>query len=156
MKLFHSVRPSDRLCLSVGPAFCVCSVTPTVLDGFFPYYAQMTSSMRGCHMQWLFTLTYILRSFSHEFAIKLLRYGTSCHVHSTACTVLDRLFPYLAQMIPSIRGCVTCNDLWSQPISSSSFSHGFAIKQLEYNTSCCVRSTALAVLDDFLHIWHKW
>ena len=37
-----------------------------------------------------------LRSFSHEFAIKLLWYGTSSQVRSTALTVLNGLFPYLA------------------------------------------------------------
>ena len=58
------------------------------------------------------------RSFSHEFTIKLLKYGTSCPVCSTACTVLDGFFPYLAQMITSMRGCVACNDLWPWPISS--------------------------------------
>ena len=33
-------------------------------------------------------------------------------------TVLDGFFPYLAQMITSMRGCVAYNDLWSWPISS--------------------------------------
>ena len=46
------------------------------------------------------------RSFIHGFAIKLLKYVTSCHVHSMAHTDLDGFFPYLAQIITCIRGCV--------------------------------------------------
>ena len=89
------------------------------------------------------------RPFSHDFAIKLLKYDTSCGVRSTTCTVLDGFFPYLAQMITSMRRCVACNDLWPWSISSRSFSHDFAIKLLKYGTSCAVRSTACTVLDEF-------
>ena len=42
------------------------------------------------------------RLFSHEFAVKLLQYGTSCRVRFTTCTVLDGFFPYLAQMITTL------------------------------------------------------
>ena len=82
----------------------------------------MITSMRGCaacnnHWPWPISS----RSFSHVFAIKLLKYNTSC-VCSTALTVLDEIFPYLAQMIISMRGCVACNDLWPWPISSRLFS----------------------------------
>ena len=35
-------------------------------------------------------------------------------------TVLNGFFPYLAQMITSMRGCVASNDLWPWPISSRS------------------------------------
>ena len=55
-------------------------------------------------------------------------------------TVLDGFFPYLVQMITSMRGCVAYNDLWSWPISSRSFGHG-----LENH----VRSVASTVLDGF-------
>ena len=77
------------------PAFCVHSVTPTVLDGFFPYYAQMITSISGCVAQndhWPWPIS--TRSFNHAFAIKLLKYGTSSLVRSTAHTVLDGFFPY--------------------------------------------------------------
>ena len=37
-------------------------------------------------------------------------------------TILLAFFPYLAQIIISIRGCVACNDLWPWPIFSRSFS----------------------------------
>ena len=46
------------------------------------------------------------RSFSQDFATKLIRYGTSWGVCSIAFAVLDGLFPYLAIMIASKRGCV--------------------------------------------------
>ena len=42
-------------------------------------------------------------------------------VRPVASTVQDRFFPYLVQMINSIRGCVACDDLWPWPISSRSF-----------------------------------
>ena len=90
------------------------------------------------------------RSFIHDIAIKLLKYGTSCHARCTAHTVLDGFFPYLVQMITSMRGCVACNGLWPWPATSKSFSHDFAIKLLKYGTSCLVCSTAgTTVLDGF-------
>ena len=78
------------------------------------------------------------RSFSLDFAIKLLKYGTSCCVCSTAWAVLDELFPYLAQMITSIRGCVTCHDLWLWRISSWLF------------------SCSITFLMDYIHMWRKY
>ena len=87
------------------------------------------------------------RSFSHNFATRLLKYGTFCHVLSTARTILDGFFSYRAQMITNMRGCVVHNDLWPWPISFRSFCHEFAIKLLKYDTSCRVRSTACTVLD---------
>ena len=55
-------------------------------------------------------------------------------------TVLDGFFPYLEQMITSMRGCVTYNDLWPWPISSRSFGLGLENR---------VRSVASTVLDGF-------
>ena len=55
-------------------------------------------------------------------------------------TVLDGFFPYLAQMITSMRGCVAYNDLWPWPISSRSFGLGLENR---------VRSVASTVLDGF-------
>ena len=105
----------------------------------------MITTMKGCVTQndlWSWPIS--SRSFGHDFAIILLKYGTSCHVRSTACTVLDGFFPYLAQMTTSMRWCVACNGLWPWPIHSRSFSHDFAIK-VKYDTSC-VRLTACTVL----------
>ena len=91
------------------------------------------------------------RSLNHEFAIGLLKYGTSYSVCSAGHTVLDGLFPYLAHTITSTRECVVHNNLWPWPVSSRSFSHdsSHAIKLLRYGTSCRVRSTACTVLDGF-------
>ena len=50
-------------------------------------------SMRGCvifNNRWPWLIS--IRSFWHDFAIKLLKYVTSCCVHSTAHTVLDGFF----------------------------------------------------------------
>ena len=99
----------------------------------------MITSMRGCVSHnhfWPWPIS--SRSFSHDFAIKWLKYGTFCRVCSTACTVLDGFFPYLAQMITNMRGCVACNDLWPRSISWRSFSHDFAIKRLKYGILSCL------------------
>ena len=61
-------------------------------------------------------------------------------VRPVASTVQDEFFPYLEQMIISIRGCVACDDLWPWHISSRSFS-----LDLENR----VRSVASTVLDGF-------
>ena len=50
-------------------------------------------------------------------------------------TVLHGFFPYLSQMITSMRGCVAYNDLWPWPISSRSFGLGLE------NRVCSVAST---------------
>ena len=99
----------------------------------------MITSMRQCvsHNHFL-PWPISSRSFSHDFAIKWLKYGTFCRVCSTACTVLDGFFPYLAQMIINMRGCVACNDLWPRSISWRSFSHDFAIKRLKYGILSCL------------------
>ena len=55
-------------------------------------------------------------------------------------TVLDGFFPYLIQMITSMRECVAYNDLWPWPISSRSFSLGLENR---------VRPVASTVLDGF-------
>ena len=76
-----------------------------------PHVVQCNASRSGWtisildnYAEWPFTLT--SRSFSPDFAIKLLKCGTSWNVHSTACTVLGWFVSYLAQMITSIIGCV--------------------------------------------------
>ena len=63
-------------------------------------------------------------------------------VRPVASTVLDGFFPYLVQMINSMRECVACDsdDLWTWSISSRSF--GLDLEN-------CVRSVASTVLDRF-------
>ena len=104
--------------------FChVRSTACTVLDEYLPNLAQMITRMRGCVMckdlwSWLISSTL----FSYDIAIKLLNYGTSCSVRSTAHKVLYEFFPYLAPMVTSMRGCVACSYLWPWHISSRLFS----------------------------------
>ena len=62
-------------------------------------------------------------------------------VRPVASTVQDGSFPYLVQMINSMRRCVACDNLWPWPISSRSFD-----LDLE-NHVCSVTST---VLDGFI------
>ena len=61
-------------------------------------------------------------------------------VHPVASTVQDGFFPYLVQMINSMRGCVACDDPWPWPISSRSF--GLDLENR-------VRSVTSTVLDGF-------
>ena len=62
-------------------------------------------------------------------------------VRPVASTVPDGFFPYLVQMITSMRRCVACDDLWPWPISSRSF---------DLDLENRVRSVASTVLDGFL------
>ena len=59
-------------------------------------------------------------------------------------TILLAFFPYLEQIIISIRGCVACNDLWPWPIFSRSF--GLYLE----NCVCSVASTDLDGFFPFL------
>ena len=108
----------------------------TVLDGFFPYLAQMITSMRGCvayNDLWPWPI------FSRSFGLDLEN-----RVRSVASTVLDGFFPYLVQMITSMRRCVACDDLWPWPISSRSFVRDLGNR---------VRSVASTVLDGFFFLF---
>ena len=101
----------------------------TILDGFFPYLAQMITSMRGCvAYNDLWPLPISSRSFG---------LGLENRVHSVASAVLDGFFQYLVQMITSMR-CVACNDIWPWPISSRSFDLDFENR---------IRSVTFSVLD---------
>ena len=62
-------------------------------------------------------------------------------VRPEASTVQDGFFPYLVQMINSMRGCVACDYLRPWPISSRSF--GLDLENR-------VRSVASTVLDGFV------
>ena len=80
----------------------VRSVASTVLDGFFPYLVQMITSMGrcvACDDLWPWPWPISSRSFDLDFENR---------VCSVTFSVLDRLFPYLPQIITTIRGCVAC------------------------------------------------
>ena len=104
----------------------------TVLDGFFPYLAQMITSMRvyvAYNDLWPWPIS------SRSFGL-----GLENRVRSVASTVPNGPFPYLVQMIASMRGCVACDDLWPWPIFSRSF-------DLDWENR--VHSVAFTVLDGF-------
>ena len=85
----------------------------TVLDGLFPYLAQMITNMKGCvayNALWPWPIS--LRSFG---------LGLENRVRSVASTVFDGFFPYFIQIITSMSWCVACDDLWPWPLSSRSF-----------------------------------
>ena len=102
----------------------------TVLDGLFPYLAQMITGMRGCvayNDLWPWPIS------SRSFGL-----GLENRVRSVASTVLDGFFPYLVEMITSMRRCVACDDLWPWPISSRPFNLDFENR---------VRCVTFSVLD---------
>ena len=70
-------------------------------------------------------------------SVRLSVRPASC-VRSVASAVQDGFFPYLVQMISSMKGCVACDDLWH--ICSRSF--GFDLENR-------VRSVGSTVLDGF-------
>ena len=153
------MQTKTHICLSVCPvcpsvSHHVYSVVAAVVDGFFPYWTQVITSMGGCVMHNdLCPWPMPSRSFSQNFAIRLPKYDASCCVSSTTYTVLDGLFSYLAQMITSMRGCFMDNDISPWPLCLRSFSNGFAVKLIKYGTYHCVCSTAHTVLDGFITIF---
>ena len=60
----------------------------------------------------------------------------TCRIHSVTPRVLDKFFSYYTQMITSIKGCVSYNDLWNWPMPSRSIRHDFAMKLLKKFTFC--------------------
>ena len=82
-----------------------------------------------------FTLSVCL-SPSVRLSVCPLTFG----VRPVASTVQGGFFPYLVQMINSMRGCVACDDPWPWPISSRSF--GLDLENR-------VRSVSSTVLDGF-------
>ena len=104
------------------PSFCIliqsCFYTPaTKLGGYIGFTLSVCPSVRPSVRPLIFRV-----------------------VRPVASTVQDGFFPYLVQMINSIRGCVACDDPWPWPISSRSFGLDFANH---------VRSVASTVLDGF-------
>ena len=108
----------------------VRSVASTVLDGFFLYWAQMITIIRGCVACYVFFRIWKIEFLGNFSALTLKKKSA----------VLDGFFPYLAQMITSVRGCVAYNALWPWPISSRSFGLGLENR---------VRSVASTVPDGF-------
>ena len=126
--IFKVIEPwSATRLLTYGTSCCGCSIAPTVLNGFFHIHIclKWSLSKKGCVMlNDLWPQPIFSKSLSHDFVIKLLKYGTYFCDRSTACTVLDGFSPYLALMITTMR--VSCNDLWPWPTSSKLFSSGIA------------------------------
>ena len=99
----------------------VCSVASTVLDGFLLYLAQMITIIRGCVACYV-----LLKIWKFEFLANFWNFS-ALTLKKKNSTVLAGFFPYLSQMITSMRGCVAYNDLWPWPISSRSFGLGLEI-----------------------------
>ena len=83
-------------------------------------------------------LTFRVRPVALTYIFKVI--GLENRVRSVASTVPDGFFPYLVQMITSMRRCVACDDLWPWPTSSRSF---------DLDLENRVRSVASTVLNGF-------
>ena len=104
----------------------------------------MTTSMRVCvahNDPWPWPLS--SRSFSHDSAIKLLKYGTCCCVRPTGGG-------------GGGGGGGVHNDLWPWPISFRSFSHDFAIKLLKLAHLTVSTPQHVQFWIDSFHICHIW
>ena len=113
---------------------CVRSVASTVQGGFFLYLAQMITIIRECVACYVF-----FRIWKFGFLANLKKKISALTLKKKS-TVLDGFFPYLVQMITSMRGCVAYNDPWPWPISSRLFGLGLENR---------VRSVASTVPDGF-------
>ena len=98
------------------------------MDSFYLWHTW-SLSLSGCVACYVF-----FRIWKFKF---LKFFGLDLEKKST---VLDWFFPYLTQMVTSMRGCVALIDLWPWSISSRSFGLGLETR---------VRSVASTVLDEF-------
>ena len=123
--------------IPVRPSRIPCPLCdPIVMNGLFPHWAQMSTSMRGCvahYDRWSWPISSM--SFSEDLATKLLKCDTPCRVRSSACTVLDGLCTgYLAVTLPIL----WITFIWSRSMSHGSFElcgrgGGYSSRSLVYN-----------------------
>ena len=108
---------------------------------------------RVCRAQWPLPWPISPRSYSHDFVIKL---------HIIAMPALQHLQFWLDCFLiwhkwslawERVSHAMTFN-FW--PMSSRSFNCDFAMKPLEYVTTCSVRSRVHIVVGELFPFWHKW
>ena len=102
------------------------------MDSFYIWH-KWSLSLEGVSR-----VTFFFKIWKFEFLANFWNF--SALTLKKKSTVLDGFFPYLSQMITSMRGCVTYDDLWPWPISSRSFGLGLENR---------VRSVASTVPDGF-------
>ena len=112
----------------------VRSVTFLVLNRLFPYMPKIIITIRGCVVCKVYNKIHKFQFFANfsnfsAFTLYIKKYA-----------FLLAFFPYLAHIIISIRGCVTCNYLWPWSIFSGSF---------DLDLENRVRSVASTVLGGF-------
>ena len=116
--------------LTVLVIFCICVFQKYCAIAYFIYYLHVL-----CQKWWIKDVQPIL-VFNPS-----VRPVCPSHNPCSLCTsyiFLGRFFPYLVQIIISMRRCVTCNGPWPRPISSRSLNHDFAIKLLKCGKFCHV------------------
>ena len=84
----------------------VRSVTFSVRDRLFPYSPQIITILP---LEGVSRVKFITKFKNFNFSLIFLIFRLSPWKKST---ILLAFFPYVAQIIISIRGCVACNDLW--------------------------------------------
>ena len=147
------VSPCPSVRLSVCGQNRVRSVSSTILIGSISYLHILSSNFRrcvACNARFKIQNFEILANFFKFVTLTLTLTLTFVFFWLVVfgqfpplplpSTVQDRFFPYLVQMINSMRGCVACDDLWPWPISSRSF--GLDLENP-------VRFVASTVLDQF-------
>ena len=102
---------SHAFSIKTWHVFNIWCTFATAMNWLFPYLAHITTSMRGgvvCNELCYWPIC--VRPISHDFLMKLLKFGLHCHVCLTVPSVLNGFFFHLVQMMPIFWGCVMCND----------------------------------------------
>ena len=115
--------------LKYATSCLVRSTARTVLNGLFPYWARLITSLRGCvahNDPWTWTI--FSRSFSHECAKETAKIWPilSCLLYSMCSPVtlpIYGLYSYVAHIHPVRGRCVICWTI-SRSIGQWSRSHG--------------------------------
>ena len=114
------------LCPSVRPSVCATCIstlyTLQFLMDSFHIRQKWSLAWHGVACIMTLILTYNLKVIQLWICHKTIKTShiLSCSLYTTYD--LDEFFPYLVQMITSIRGCVACNNFWPWCISSRLFS----------------------------------
>ena len=130
-----SLSPSCPLCYAYRPGWILS------LFGTSDHYHKQV-----CHAEWPLTLAAIFKVIQSLLCSETAKtwHILPCPLHRTYSSWWN--LSYLAQIIITMRGCVTGNDLWPWSKCSRSFSCECAIKLLKYGTSYDVCSTAHTML----------
>jgi hypothetical protein len=121
----------------------VCFVSPTLIEGFSSYLAQMFTSRPMLPMCQLKVKVTIEGQISN-----IIKYKTACHVRSVSPTQTERFSPNLAQMFTFSRGCAEP----MLPVCQLNVKitiEGQISSTIKYKTACHVRSVSPTLTERF-------